>query len=308
MREDQHNESSNKVTDISALAVKGDIHHGRLINATGTEDGLVLRIDGRAEWPNILAELNPFLEERKDFLRGARVSIEWLDRLPTTEQGKELEDLLRHSYEIEICPRRKRELKMIKKTAPGTENSASLADQIEQLITGEESKLRPFTLKSKKVEAHQRHDAAEELSKMAGRSYFDQISQALGEEMLFEEDANARIHFGTLRSGQKLETPFSLVVIGDVNPGADLIAGGDIVVLGALRGTAHASAYDDENTSHVIIAQRMQPMQLRIGSVISRGSGEPLQGPEIARIDERRIVVEAYSPRTSVLSLVKRAR
>ncbi|MCC6933728.1 MAG: septum site-determining protein MinC [Deltaproteobacteria bacterium] len=314
MREDQHNDGSENIADVSALAARGDLHHGRLINATGTEDGVVLRIDGRAEWENILAELKPFLAERKTFLSGAKVSIEWLDRLPTTEQGKELEELLKNSYDIEITPRRKREsrLKAIK-PPPGVQtrvSANSLADQIEQLVSGSESNLKPFSLRPKKSEVSTKSFAAQAdiNNKVNTKSYFDQISQSLGEDLLFEEDANARIYYGTLRSGQKLESPFSLVVVGDVNPGADLIAGGDIIVLGALRGTAHASAYDDEGVNRVIIAHRMQPMQLRIGSVISRGSGEPVHGPEIARIDDRRIIVESFNPRTSVLSLVKRSR
>jgi septum site-determining protein MinC len=89
-----------------------------------------------------------------------------------------------------------------------------------------------------------------------------------------------------------------LVVLGDVNPGADLTAGGDIIVFGSLRGTAHASAYDDEARDKVIIALKMQPSQLRIGSVISRGSDDQIASAEIARIDDRKIIVEPYSPRS----------
>ncbi|MBL7661120.1 septum site-determining protein MinC [bacterium] len=111
-------------------------------------------------------------------------------------------------------------------------------------------------------------------------------------------EGNARLFFGTLRSGQRLETPHSLVVIGDVNPGADLIAGGDIIVFGSLRGTAHAAAYDDENREALIVALSMQPMQLRIGSVISRGNGEHGGKAEVARIEDRHIIVETYNPRS----------
>lgn len=101
-----------------------------------------------------------------------------------------------------------------------------------------------------------------------------------------------------MRSGQRIETPFSLIVVGDVNPGADLVAGGDIIVMGSLKGTAHAGAYEDENFEKFIFAMQMQPMQLRIGSVISRGSGESGKGAEVARIDNRSIVVEPYSAKT----------
>ena len=127
--------------------------------------------------------------------------------------------------------------------------------------------------------------------------YLSKVARILGNDILTDDEANAKVLFGTLRSGQRIETPFSLIVIGDVNPGADIIAGGDIAVLGSLRGTAHAAAYDDDSFDRVIIALQMQPMQLRIGSVISRGSDETSNGPEIARIDNRRIVVEPYNAR-----------
>ena len=125
----------------------------------------------------------------------------------------------------------------------------------------------------------------------------NRMVRGLGEELEFEDDANAKVIYGILRSGQRVETPFSLIVVGDVNPGADLVAGGDIIVIGSLKGTAHAGAYDDEAFDRVIISLQMQPMQLRIGSVISRGSDEVVRGAEIARIDNRRIVVEAFNPR-----------
>jgi septum site-determining protein MinC len=51
----------------------------------------------------------------------------------------------------------------------------------------------------------------------------------------------------TLRSGFKLEHPAHIIVIGDVNPGAEVISGGSIVVWGRLRGVAHAGAEGDEN-------------------------------------------------------------
>ncbi len=136
-------------------------------------------------------------------------------------------------------------------------------------------------------------------SGMTRSGYVEKVARFLGEDVLFDEEANARIVFGTLRSGQRVETPFSLIVIGDVNPGADLIAGGDIVVLGSLRGTAHAGAYEDETLDRMIVALQMQPMQLRIGSVVSRGSGEAGKNAEVARIDNRVIIVEPYSSRTS---------
>jgi septum site-determining protein MinC len=107
----------------------------------------------------------------------------------------------------------------------------------------------------------------------------------------------------TLRSGQRVEFPGHVVVLGDVNSGAEIVAAGDIVVLGALRGLAHAGAPHDSGA--VIVALGIQPPQLRIGTVISRdGAGqarrEPREReaqPEIARVEGETIVVETFRGR-----------
>ncbi len=106
----------------------------------------------------------------------------------------------------------------------------------------------------------------------------------------------------TLRSGQRIEFAGHVLVLGDVNSGAEVVAGGDIVVFGALRGLAHAGASGDRGA--VIVALGIQPPQLRIGPVISRGSGNPARRdaregapPEIARVEGDTIVVETFRGR-----------
>ena len=118
------------------------------------------------------------------------------------------------------------------------------------------------------------------------------------------DDPDARVVYGTLRSGQKVETEHSVVIFGDINSGAEVIAGGDIVILGTLRGIAHAGAYDESGGGRVIFSLNMQPTQLRIGLVISRGGGSDKSdatrgaSSEIARVDNNTIVVEPYQSRT----------
>jgi septum site-determining protein MinC len=110
--------------------------------------------------------------------------------------------------------------------------------------------------------------------------------------------SNALLVKGPLRSGQRLFTEDSLVVFGDVNPGAELIAGGDIMVMGVLRGVAHAGVPD--NIAAIIAALSLKPTQLRIGHFISRSpefqeKHDP--GPEIARVDAEQIVVDSFPRR-----------
>jgi septum site-determining protein MinC len=111
--------------------------------------------------------------------------------------------------------------------------------------------------------------------------------------------ANARLVKRTLRAGQEerfLEG--SVILMGDVNPGADVIASGDIVVLGSLRGRAFAGALGDR--SAVIVALNFDPVQIRIADCISIRPDEGGRrrrfrlAMEIARIEDDRIVVSRY--------------
>ena len=104
----------------------------------------------------------------------------------------------------------------------------------------------------------------------------------------------------TLRSGQHVSHKGHLVVIGDVNPGAEIVADGDITVWGALRGMAHAGA--SGNTSAEIRALKFEPLQLRIAHAIARspdrskGNSVMSSGPETARIVDGKIRIAASDP------------
>lgn len=96
-----------------------------------------------------------------------------------------------------------------------------------------------------------------------------------------------------LRSGQKLYARGNLVVLGDVNPGAEVIAGGNILVMGVLRGMAHAGRFGDENT--LVAAYRLNPTQLRIADHITRppdGEEIMVNSPELARIRAGKVIIE----------------
>jgi septum site-determining protein MinC len=109
---------------------------------------------------------------------------------------------------------------------------------------------------------------------------------------------NALFIKGPLRSGQRVYAEDNLVVFGDVNPGAELIAAGDIMVMGVLRGVAHAGVPD--NIAAIIAALSLKPTQLRIGHFISRSpefQEKHDSGPEIARVDTEQIVVDSFPRR-----------
>lgn len=95
-----------------------------------------------------------------------------------------------------------------------------------------------------------------------------------------------------LRSGQTVEHNGDVLILGDVNEGAEVVAAGNIVVMGALRGYAHAGAIGDD--SSVVVAKKMIPQQLRIGHHIAiRGEDEEEpQEAEIAKVIDNKIILE----------------
>jgi len=105
----------------------------------------------------------------------------------------------------------------------------------------------------------------------------------------------------TLRSGQTVSHKGHLVIIGDVNPGAELMAEGDITVWGALRGIAHAGI--GGNIEAEIRALKLQPIQIRIAHAIARSPDRPrvkfasekFTGPETAKLVEGKIRISKRS-------------
>lgn len=98
----------------------------------------------------------------------------------------------------------------------------------------------------------------------------------------------------TLRSGQKVKHPGHIIILGDVNPGAEIIAGGNIIVWGHLRGIAHAGAQGDSQA--VVCALDLSPTQLRIADRISVS---PPRGkdvsPEVACLEKDQVVAHPWN-------------
>lgn len=105
--------------------------------------------------------------------------------------------------------------------------------------------------------------------------------------------SGTRVVVGPVRSGVILEHFGHLIIFGDVNPGAEVRATGNIVVLGRLRGTAHAGIGQEVG---FIMALRLEPQQLRIGRKVARAadSDKPASEPEIAYGTGDNVVVERY--------------
>ena len=97
----------------------------------------------------------------------------------------------------------------------------------------------------------------------------------------------------TIRSGVHIEYHGNVIVLGDVNPGAEIIAGGSVLIWGRLRGLVHAGAEGDEEA--IVGALEFSPMQLRIAGKIAISPKKNSKGDlEIARISGEDITAESW--------------
>ena len=104
-----------------------------------------------------------------------------------------------------------------------------------------------------------------------------------------------------------MECETSIVIIGDVNPGAKIVSAGNIVILGSLKGTAYAGASGNEDC--FVVALDMNPVQIKIGSIIGRSEDKGILAsirerrkvaaePQIATVSDGHILIEPITKNT----------
>lgn len=123
----------------------------------------------------------------------------------------------------------------------------------------------------------------------------DEPSQVVKDHVIEKsKTSDTKFVFGTLRSGKSVHYPGNVVLIGDINPGAEIIAEGNIVVMGRILGFVHAGSAGLE--SAVIVANLLKPTQIRIAKFISvppsDDHSEHTLSPEIASVSKGIIKIE----------------
>lgn len=116
-----------------------------------------------------------------------------------------------------------------------------------------------------------------------------------GIKKTFEKEiavSETKFHRGSLRSGQKIESEGSIVIIGDVNSGAEVMASDNIIVLGTLRGLAHAGAKG--NKQAIIAAGLIDTVQIRIANIVKEidRDEEPLHKQSYVSVVDDQIIID----------------
>lgn len=224
------------------------------VSIKGIRDGLLVSLDQPATWEEHEASLMGQIQAENDFFKGATISLQVGDHVLDTEDIRKLKDKLAE-HDVK--------LHALLGTSPETLRAARRSNLETEL--GDEQ--------AAPVERPRR-----ELPPIDAN----------------ESGADGVVYKNTLRSGRVIRHVGHIIVIGDVNPGAQIIAGGDVIVWGRLRGTVHAGANGDE--SSIVCALDMRPTQLRIANqvAIAPDDGKPRPRPETASIKEGQIVAQEW--------------
>lgn len=245
------------------------------VEVKGWRNGLLLILPQDGEWNEIVEQVHARLDEAKarSFWRGAQTTIDCGARSVTLP---ELEALIE---------RAKRGFGLVPVAVVATDPQTRAAAEKLALTVYEELPA---------------------IKKPPPKPTPGELRQAKEQAASNNAPANNALYlFHTVRSGQRIvHEGGHLVIGGDVNAGAEVVAAGDVVVFGSLRGLAHAGAFGDESAR--IVAANLRPPQLRIASKIARapeessgggsdraghGSGGGARHPEVARIENGEIGV-----------------
>lgn len=233
------------------------------ISIKGVRDGIMIGVDEEQDLAGILAALDAELVTQAGFLRGSRVILSVGKRSMSAADIAPFQDLLAgHDMTLwTVLAERETTREAARQLALATRLPGSNAD-----LNGNSRQAAPAE-----------KDAAPLQPKNG--------------------PANGLLLHETLRSGRSVYHEGHVIIIGDVNPGAEVIAGGDVVVWGKLRGLVHAGAHGDATAA--ICALALNPTQLRIADQIAIAPGEKRRrpSPEKVTLSDGQIVAEEWNTR-----------
>lgn len=236
------------------------------ISIKGIRDGLLITLD-QGNFEELQTELTSELSSKKGFFRGSQVVLDIKDRKLEREQLKIINELL-EANEITL-----RTVLADRPEARDIARGLGLATRIPGSNVDLDGNIMPGPTNNT----------------TNGSAASADLAKALASNSLLLQE--------TIRSGRSISHEGHVVVIGDVNPGAEIIAGGNVLVWGKLRGLVHAGAYGDD--SAVICALELIPTQLRIADqiAVSPGGAQRHPTPEMVAIRDGQLVAETWKTR-----------
>ena len=227
-----------------------------LVSIKGKENGLEIVLSEKSTYPILREELIQVLKKNSNFFKDSRTKVVLRGKSLSEAQRKEIKRVFSMDYGI---------------------SDVMYGDEVDLLKEAEISIQPP---------------QQEPQSAPSGKSSFDE-SDLISTSYF---DAQSIFINNTVRSGQRIECEGDIIVIGDVNPGAEGIAGGSIAVFGNLRGLVHAGAAGRKDVC--VAAINMTPKQLRLSGRVVTFPKEAMDTgrAEVAELRGGKVVIRPVGP------------
>ncbi|NMB96863.1 MAG: septum site-determining protein MinC [Clostridiaceae bacterium] len=226
-----------------------------------TKDSLILIMNEELSFDTIYNEIGKKLATAGKFFRGASLAVKYRGRKLSEEEIGIICELM-------------------------TEKTEASVSSFEEDVASE------TIVSDKKENTAKEQEHAKQDKEMEDEHNIDSKTILNGRE----EEGITKFYRGTVRSGQLISFDGNVVILGDVNPGAEILASGNIIVMGCLRGTVHAGMYGNDKA--IVASLNLQPVQLRIANIITRPPDEQVLKapavPEIAFVKDDMIYIERF--------------
>lgn len=267
----------------------------------GNRYGITLVLEQELPFPKLCDRIRmKFIESARFFDSSTQMAITFEGRELTSEQQAHIIEIINNCCDLDISYIIDRDVLTEQIFAAGLAQQEDMreADKEEENVSVSAEK----AIQQKQEEGERETDETEMdvIPKHALKETVGSIeNQTSNINDMEVSDDLGHFYRGTLRSGQSIEFASSIVVIGDVNPGAKVVAKGNIIVIGSLKGAAYAGVNGSQNA--FIIALDMDPMQLRIGDLYARSPDskgflkkkkQPSKEMQIAFVENNNIYIE----------------
>ncbi len=198
----------------------------------GKKDGILIVLDDKITFDELKSAFEKKILQAGAFFRGANLSI--------TFKGRDLSE----GEEMQL-------LNIISETSGLN-------------ISFVHDKNEPVFVKQQKLSKIDNIDILSKNDKKTSEEYF---KNNITKNFISAYENITSFHKGSIRSGQSLRFKGSIVIIGDINPGGEVLAEGNVIVIGSVKGLVHAgcTGYSD----CFVIGLNMHPTQLRIADIVT---------------------------------------
>lgn len=250
------------------------------VNIKGQRDGIGIYIDESTDFWLVQVELRRIVSQSKDFFEGASSAVFFHGRDLSKQEELALIHIITSETNMDAILAQPGELRLL---SPA-EKSRSINSTENKTASQDAEPFQSNLLKTPNVPIPDEND-----SQPINTTRTDKEGRA------FYESPTAYYQMN-LRSGQSINYPGSVVVMGDINPGSEVIAGGNVTILGSLKGVAHAGANGDDTCT--VVALVFEPTQIRIGKAISyvkpKEKGKSKQTPSCAYARDGVVYIGAF--------------